>query len=329
MHPRLVCAFSFVVLLAIVVPAFAADEKIDVPKYASGMYISVRDVYMGKDVFPTPIEGLRKLKVDAIDIVLGRDFSVVAVDNGKKVILKTDEDAKKFRERTEKLGVRICCVETACDFSAGEKEANVGFIVRSIELADLLGAPAVRVDSAMAKEKELSFEERVNIFAEGLGGALRKTEKSKVTLGIENHGFQGNNLAFLLNVFQLVSSPRLGSTLDTGNFYWRGYPLSEVYGILRVLAPYAKHTHVKNIKYPQDQRELMREAGWEYNKYVAPLEEGDIDIAKVVNILKGAGYKGDICIEDESLGKFKAGPERAAVLERDVNHIRKILESTK
>ena len=35
--------------------------------------------------------------------------------------------------------------------------------------------------------------------------------------------------------------------MDTGNFYWRGYPLSEVYGILEVLAPFAKHTHLKGI----------------------------------------------------------------------------------
>jgi sugar phosphate isomerase/epimerase len=218
---------------------------------------------------------------------------------------------------------------TACDFSVGDAESNMAWIARAIEIADLLGAPAVRIDSAMAKEKELDFETRVNLFVEGLGGALKRTPNSKVVLGIENHGFQGNNLAFLLNVFQQTGSERLGSTLDLCNFYWRGYPLSEVYGILRVLAPYAKHTHVKSIHYPAEQREVMREAGWEYGKYSCPLDEGDIDLAKVVGILAKAGYKGDVCIEDESLGKCANAAERADVLKRDVACVRGAIESVK
>lgn len=295
----------------------------------SGMYVSVRDGMVGANVFPTAIEGLKHLGVEAVELNLGRDFSVQPLDAKEKVILKTDEDAKAFRQSTEKLGVKICSVLTACDFSAGDMESNTAWIARAIEIADLLGASAVRIDSAMAKERELDFEARVKLFSEGLGGALQRTENSKVTLGIENHGFQGNNLAFLLNVFQLVGSDRLGSTLDTGNFYWRGYPLSEVYGILRVLAPHTKHTHVKNINYPEDQREVMREAGWKYDTYFCPLDVGDISIAKVVDILAKAGYKGDICVEDESISKCKTREERVAVLERDVACIKKAIAEVK
>jgi len=148
-------------------------------------------------------------------------------------------------------------------------------------------------------------------------------------MGIENHGFQGNNLAFQLNVYKAVGSDRLGSTMDTGNFYWRGYPLSEVYGILRILGPYTKHTHLKNINYPEETRETMREAGWEYDTYVSPLDEGDIDHAKVLRILADAGYDGDVCIEDESLGHYKSAEERIAVLERDVAHVKQIIKAVK
>ena len=146
-------------------------------------------------------------------------------------------------------------------------------------------------------------------------------------MGIENHGFQGNNLAFQLNVYKVVGSDRLGSTMDTGNFYWRGYPLSEVYGILTILAPYTKHTHLKNIKYPAELRETTREAGWEYGAYCCPLEEGDIDHGKVLQILKAGGYTGDVCIEDESVGKFPTVQERIAVLERDVAHVKSIIQA--
>jgi len=294
---------------------------------APGMYVSLRDSMLGEKTFPTILDGMRHLGVDALELNLGRDFAVRALDSKDTVLLRTDDEAKAYRAHAEGLGLRICSVLTACDFSAGDMESNVAWIARAIEVADLLGASAVRIDSAMSKERELDFEARVKIFAEGLGGALERTPNSKVTLGIENHGFQGNNLAFLLNVYQQAGSDRLGSTLDTGNFYWRGYPLSEVYGILRVLAPHTKHTHVKNINYPADQREVTREAGWEYTKYFSPLDEGDIDIAKVVGILAAVGYQGDICIEDESIEKCKSTAERIAVLERDVAHVRKALSS--
>jgi sugar phosphate isomerase/epimerase len=309
-----------IVFAGLAAPAMAAD---------SGIFVSIRDPYIGPDYFPTPIEGLRQLGINAVEVALGRDFTVAALDSKEKVALNTDDDAKAFKKKADALGVNICAMLTACDFSAGDMKENSAWIARAIEIADLLGAKAVRIDSAMHKEKDLPFETRVNLFVEGLKGALDKTANSKVTLGIENHGFQGNNLAFLLNVFMLVGNDRLGSTMDVGNFYWRGYPLGEVYGILRVLSPHAKHTHVKTIHYPEDQREVMREAGWKYGEYNCPLDEGDIDLVKVVGMLKAAGYKGDICIEDESVAKLKTQAEKAAVCKRNVDYLKKVLETVK
>lgn len=291
------------------------------------MYISVRDWLVSHGEFASPIEGMRHLGVDGVEVELREDFSVPAMDSTKRLTLKSDSDAKAYKKHLDGLGVRACCFLTARDFSAGDAQSNIAWVARAIELADTLAMPSIRIDSAMRKERELDFGTRVELFAQGLRGALERTAGSKVALGIENHGFQGNNLAFQLNVYKAVGSERLGSTMDTGNFYWRGYPLSEVYGILNILAPYTKHTHLKNIQYPAEVRETMREAGWEYGTYVAPLDEGDIDHAKVLRMLADAGYEGDICIEDESLGKFSTPQERIAVMERDVAHVRGIIKA--
>ncbi len=323
---RLAAALTFGAGLQIAASAQAAVPPADFP---SGMYVSIRESLLTENTFATTSEGLNQLGIRDVELNLARDLSVHAPDAEERVTLDSDDAARAYRARAEQAGVRVCAVLTACDFSAGDMESNIAFIVRAIELAELLGAPAVRIDSAMSRERELDFDARVNLFAEGLSGALQRTAASKITLGIENHGYQGNNLTFLLNVFQAVGSDRLGSTLDLGNFYWRGYPLSEVYGIIRVLAPYAKHAHVKNINYPAEQREITREAGWEYARYVCPLDEGDISLEKVLGILKDAGYKGDLCIEDESLGKWTTSSERIAVLKRDVSHLQNILERLK
>ena len=289
------------------------------------MYCSVRDCMVMDKAFESPVVGMRHLGVSAVEIALERDFRVCALDSSEQVVLGSDADAQAYRKHLDGLGLKPTAFLTACDFSQGDKEANFRWIARAIELADILEMPAVRIDSHMDRERELDFGERVFLFAEGLGEVLRRTSGSKVALGIENHGFQGNNLAFQLSVYKAVGSNRLGSTLDTGNFYWRGYPLSEVYGILTILAPYAKHTHIKNIRYPVEMRETIRDAGFEYEKYVVPIEDGDLDHFKVVKILDEAGYKEDICLEDESIGHFKSDSERIAVLERDVRHLKEAI----
>jgi sugar phosphate isomerase/epimerase len=289
------------------------------------MYISIRDVMLVNAGFDSPAEGLKCLGVSAVEVALDKGFAVFAMDSMEKVALLSDEDAGAYRKHLQGIGVRPCGFLTACDFSVDEFEDKVKWVARALELADILEMPVIRIDSAMSRERELDFDTRVNLFAKGLGAALERTAGSKVAMGIENHGFQGNNLAFQLNVYKAVGSDRLGSTMDTGNFYWRGYPLSEVYGILRILAPYVKHSHLKNIKYPPETREVTREAGWEYGRFVCPLDEGDIDHGKVVRMLAEAGYDGDLCIEDESLGHYPSGPERIAVLQRDVAHVKELL----
>jgi sugar phosphate isomerase/epimerase len=107
-------------------------------------------------------------------------------------------------------------------------------------------------------------------------------------------------------------------TLDTGNFYWYGWPLSQLYRTLEHFAPRAKHTHIKNINYPAEMVEKRREIGYEYGKYCSPLDEGNIDIARVVRLLVAAGYTGDLCIENEALGKYPQA-ERIGVLQRDAD----------
>lgn len=286
------------------------------------MYCSVRDWMVDVDEFQSPLAGMRHLGVDAVEIELTRDFEVRAMDSRDRIRLATDSDAAAYRRHLETVKIRPTALLTSCDFGAVDFEASVRWMTRAIEVADIIGAPVIRVDSLMTGERERTFGERVSLFVRGLGGALERTADSEVTLGIENHGVGGSNLAFHLNVYQTVDSNRLGMTLDTGNFYWAGYPLSEVYANINILAPYVKHTHAKNIQYPVDKREIHREPGWEYQMYMCPIEEGDIDHKRVMAMLAKSGYSGDICLEDESLSRFEPGAARVAVLERDIAHLK-------
>ena len=124
--------------------------------------------------------------------------------------------------------------------------------------------------------------------------------------GIENHGFQGNDPEFLTGLLLDVDSPRLGLTLDSATSTGEGWPLSRVYEIFEQFAPVVKHTHIKNIAYPPEIRETQREIGYEYGKYVSPIHQGDIDHTRYFAALR-SGYDRDLCLEDESLGKYTPG----------------------
>lgn len=278
------------------------------------MYVSIRDDVLLSTGFEDIAQGLGFYGIHGVELAVNREHRVNALTSAgsdRYLYLNRDEDVARLGEQSRQTGVRITAFMLPNNFNADDIETELAWIVRVVQVAARLGVPAVRIDAIMKGERDLPLEQREEIFARGVKHVLSQTEGLPVDLGIENHGFQGNDPNFLDGLMAKVGSPRLGMTLDTGNFYWAGHPLSEVYRILEHLAPVTKHTHIKNIHYPAEIRETRRELGYEYGKYVSPITEGDIDHAKVVGYLKAAGYDRDICLEDESLGKYEIGARRA------------------
>lgn len=72
------------------------------------------------------------------------------------------------------------------------------------------------------------------------------------------------------------------------------------------------------------EREKKRAIGWEYGKYNCPVYEGDIDFRRAIKILRGAGCAGDLCIEDESLGRFPA-EERGGIMAKEIRHLKECM----
>ena len=142
-------------------------------------------------------------------------------------------------------------------------------------------------------------------------------EGTPIRFGVENHGEITNNPLFLEKLFDRVGSEKLGLTLDCANLYWWGLPLKELYPTYEKFAPRVVHTHCKSIRYPADKQNVQREIGWEYGKYNCPIYEGDLDFKRIVEILRKANYRGDLCIEDESLGKYPQN-EQADIVRKEI-----------
>jgi sugar phosphate isomerase/epimerase len=278
------------------------------------MYLSIRDDVVFAAGYSTIAEGLRDLNIPGIELFVRRDdtVSALAPKEGKDRLKLTDPaDLAELQKQARDNGIRIAALCMGNNFNAEDKKEEVAWAVRTVQAAQKLGVPAVRIDAIMSGERDLPLDERQRLVAEAVKQILAATEETGVDLGIENHGFQGNDPVFVQGTLDAVGSPRLGLTLDSGNFYWRGWPLSKVYEIFTQFAPVVKHTHIKNIAYPPEIRETMREIGYEYGKYVSPIHEGDIDHTRYFAALRAAGYDRDLCLEDESLGKYPVEQRKA------------------
>lgn len=293
------------------------------------MYVAIRDVMVHHAGYATMREALADLRLDAVELALSRDLSVLLPDatiTDPRAILSSDEDVFRVREVYNDGGIHVSGLLLANNFNSEDPAAEIAWVVEAVRIAQGLGAEAVRVDAAMTGQQELPLRQRITIYADAVKRVLEATPEFEVPVAIENHGFQGNDPEWLQGVLEAVSSERVGLTLDTGNFYWAGQPLARVYEIIAQFAPHVKHTHCKNIAFEPGQREVQRQMGWGYGEHVCPIPDGDVDHRRIARMLWDAGYNGALNIEDESLGRYDA-QERRLHLRRDADHLAEVAVS--
>ena len=273
----------------------------------------------GKSCFET----LRAVGLSSFEAMIRPDGTLgyLQTEDGDTPFSIADEASlQTLKSRLKKEEVKIAALLLGTDFSGPEAEMHTAWTINAVRAAQFLGVPVVRIDTA-TRAAGLSTDIVRDHFVRCILSVLEETDDSGVDLGIENHGTISNDPAYLDEIFARVPDRRLGMTLDTGNFYWYGFPLSELYRVLEHFAPRARHTHVKNINYPAEIVETQREKGYEYGKYCCPLDEGNISMQRVAHILQDAGYTRTLCIENEALGKYPIG-ERVGILRRDADCLR-------
>jgi sugar phosphate isomerase/epimerase len=186
--------------------------------------------------------------------------------------------------------------------------------------AQQLGVDIIRIDVVPRK---LDGDQFLPFAIDACKRLCAIAEGTPIRFGVENHGKITNNPQFLEKLFAGVGSEKLGLTLDCANFYWWGHPVNDLYPIYEKFAPRVVHTHCKSIRYPEDKKNVRRDIGWEYGKYNCPIYEGDLDFKRITQILRKAGYRGDLCVEDESLDKYPEN-ERADIMRKEIAMLKKL-----
>ncbi len=264
---------------------------------------------------------LKSIGAQGVEATIAEDLSLPRLFHPtRKYSVATPDDQAALKADMEAAGCKITAFAMHNQFDVRPEE-EIQWTLKVARAAQTLGVPAVRIDVVTRKADLPDF---LRFSTDILKKIMAASEPTGMVFGIENHGKTTNAPEFLEALFVGVGSDRLGLTLDTGNFYWFGHPLSKVYTLFEKFAPRVFHTHCKSIKYPADQREIQRPMGWKYAEFNCPIDQGDIDFHRIVEILRNAGYRNDMCVEDESLGKLAAS-ECTATLAREIQHLGKCL----
>jgi len=283
--------------------------------------VGCRDAHLKETGAKDCWSAMQSIGAEVVEAVINDDLALPGLFHGeRKYSVATAAGIEQLAADMKAAHKRISALCMSNRFEE-RPDFEVQWGSKAARAAQALGVKAIRIDVVPRKLAAADFLE---FAVKTLKRLVAATAETGVAFGIENHGGTTNNPEFLQPLFERVGSQRLGLTLDTGNFYWFGHPLSKVYELYEAFAPRTCHTHCKSIKFPEDQRQKRRPVGWEYGKYNCPIYEGDIDFRRVVKILRGAGYTNDLCVEDESLGKFPAG-ERRAILAKEIRLLKDLL----
>jgi sugar phosphate isomerase/epimerase len=286
-------------------PAWLATSR-DVVARTTGM----KDIWSALDAV-----GAEGLEIDVVG-----DMSLPGLFHSKiKYTLATTAGIEQLAADAKKAGKQITgfCMHNSFE---SQPDVEVENCARLAQAAQSLGVPMIRLDVVPSSLKRPEF---LKLAVKTLKRIIQSTETTGMRFGVENHGNTTNDPDFLVPLFDGVGSERLGLTLDTGNFYWFGHPLSKVYEFVERFAPRVFHTHCKNIRYPAEEREKKRPMGLKYAEYGCPIDQGDVDYGRVVSILKKAGYHNDFCIENEFLSR-SPGADATKTLAREIEFLKQL-----
>lgn len=283
------------------------------------MKIAIRDASLEPKSPEDLKEKMELVDVNIFELYIKKDITTAWGEN----VLFPDKQ-EELAVMLSKLKLKICAGLVESHLANKDCEPEIDYVVKASQVLLGLGVKILRIDvTSNEPDNAKDWQEYLPIAVKVVNECLLRTEKLGVEFAVENHGTITNKIEFLRALLKEVNSPRLGLTLDTANFYWYGYPLSEVYNIFEEFAPYVKHVHIKNINYPESEQEKTRQIGWEYGKYMSLLSQGNINMEKVVKILKKAKFKNALCIENESVNS-KPIENRIEILKNDVEFLKQI-----
>lgn len=156
-----------------------------------------------------------------------------------------------------------------------------------VDAAEFLGCHSIRVNLFGTNSKD----EWKSAAVDGLTKLSEYASEKNVNVLVENHGYLSSNAALLAEVMEEVNLENCGTLPDFGNFclkrkdgeQWEAECVEEypIYKGIKEMMPYAKAVSAKSYDFDEDGNETK------------------LDYARILKIVKDAGYTGFIGVEYE------------------------------
>lgn len=231
---------------------------------------------------------------------LGADYDLDAVEPTSYYFPEpvTPEYLRRLRHRAFLLGLDISGTAIGNTFThrpgpALDKE--IAHTKKWIDHAAQLGAPVIRIFAGNLQKGSSETEAR-KWCIDAIQQCCQYAGERGITLGLENHGGIVATADQLLAIVREVKSEWFGVNLDTGNF--RG---AEPYQEIAKVAPYAVTVQVKT--------EIAGGGG----------SRVEADMARIIGILKSAGYRGYVALE------YEAKEDAKTAVPRHLKTLRKLI----
>ena len=220
------------------------------------------------------------LGVEAIEYVSG-----LYRDEVKSMGIEAVVD--KLKAESESHGVKNLLIMVdgegnLASSDAEEQNAAIENHKKWVDAAKSLGCHSIRVNA----HGDGSYEEVMAQAAVGLGKLAEYAKTKNINIIVENHGGYTSNGQWLASVMKQVNMSNCGTLPDFGNFCLKGHVGNceewyDKYKGVEELMPFAKAVSAKSYDFD--------EAG----------NEAEIDYARMLKIVKDAGYTGYVGIEYE------------------------------
>ncbi len=228
-------------------------------------------------------------------------------------------ELKNYKKLVDSTGFDIPCLKVPGKNVTAPKcrETNAKKLLKSIDIADALGARMISVNLALdltslygIPQTELSgrpkspsgSKDATDEDWERTANALRKTALRGKEIGVDvvievHHCSVADGARSTIKLLDLIGEPNVTANPDLGNIFWLYDVPDEPYDeAIELLAPYAGDWwHCKNptrIYIPELQRSVF---------IGGTLERGEINYRYAINVMKQAGFDGYILIEGGGL----------------------------
>jgi len=194
---------------------------------------------------------------------------------------------------------------------ADAREQEIARVKREVDACAALGIKRMRHD--VAKSDDLSIS---NFLAEmpALVDACRQIADYAATYGIttsiENHGYFVQHSDRVQAIVNAVARDNFRTTLDIGNFLCADEEptIAVAKNIALASMVHFKDFYIRSSQYKPGDGWFNSSGGkWLRGAIVG---QGDIDMPKVIEIVKGSGYDGYISIEFEGMEQCKQGTKQ-------------------